>query len=144
MALTFVDENDSERRRLHALTLSLEAADFKRVLESGLTVSGTLVHLAFWDDFADALLLEWQHAGFSPILGDVDATNSAIAAVAGAVTGPAAAALAREAAGRVDATVASLPPELVVVIEREGHPFMVNRATHRRLHLDQIERAITL
>ena len=142
MTPTFVEVNDLERRRLYSLTASLSGVDLVRVLPSGLTVASALVHLAFWDEYCDALLLEWQGSGFAPVRGDLDAINAAVGAIALAVPASAAIVLACEAADRADSRAARLSPELVATIESEGYSFIFNRAVHRRFHLDQIARVV--
>jgi hypothetical protein len=137
-----ITENDSERRRLGTLLATLGDEELQRRLANGLTVADVLLHLAFWDDYADALLARWQEAGFAPSRSDFEAINSGLRRLAEAVPARLAPELARAAAETVDARVASVPEDLARAIDRGGHERILRRSEHRRLHLDQLERAL--
>jgi hypothetical protein len=138
----YVAENDTERKRLDVLTVSLSEDDLQRTLDNGMTVAAALVHLAFWDDYSFALLDQWERTGFSTARSDYSVVNAALWRLASAVPRSEAPRLAQAAARRVDERVSAVPEELASTIELNSHDFALRRATHRRLHLDQIERAI--
>jgi hypothetical protein len=134
--------NDRSRERLSALLRAMDESDLARRLPNGKTVATTLVHLAFWDDYAAALLGQWSAGGINPSRSNFDAANEALDHLAGAVAPSGAIALAREAAERVDAAVAALGPQLTAAIAGAGFESIVDRSRHRELHLGQIEDAL--
>jgi len=138
----YIAENDAERRRLDALTVSLRADDLRRTLDNGMTIAAALAHLAFWDDYSFALLDQWERTGFATFRSDHHVVNAALWRLASAVPIDEAAELACAAALRIDERVAAISDDLVDTIELNSCDFVLRRAAHRRLHLDQIEGAI--
>jgi hypothetical protein len=139
---TYVDENAAERERLKVLAASLTDEDLDTELKNGSTVAGALVHLAYWDEYCIALLREWEASGFTPVRGNLEASNAALRAIGSAVPGGSALRLALAAAEATDEHVERLAADLVSAIESGGGARILNRARHRRAHLDQIEQAI--
>ncbi len=135
----YVAANDSERARLHGVLDRLSDADLARRLPNGLTVANVLVHLAFWDDYARAALADWRASGCADSSTNFEAVNVGVLALAGAIPDRAAVDLAREAADAVDREAAAVSPDLAEVIEDNGKLRTLERAQHRRAHLDQIE-----
>jgi DinB family protein len=140
-------ENTAQRERLRALVDRLSDVDLARTLDAGWTVAGVLAHLAFWDQRALLLLERWECLGggcqprpIDPC--DVDAINDAAKPLCLGLPARVAARFAVAIADAVDRKVEVLPPELVAANEAAGRPVSLSRAEHRRLHLDEIERAI--
>lgn len=142
MEREYVAENDAERSRLDALAVWLSEDDLQRTLNNGMTVAAALVHVAFWDEYSFALLEQWERTGFATARSDYNVVNAAVGCLASAVPVAAAPAIAQTAAQRVDQKVVSVSDELASTIELNSHDFALRRATHRRVHLDQIERAL--
>jgi hypothetical protein len=136
---TYVSANDAQRDRLLALLARLTDEDLARRLPNGLTVSTVLVHLAFWDDYTCSALRQWQHSGFSDTRTNFEALNSAIITLAAAIPDRAAVEMVRAAADAVDREAETVSPELAAVVQANGKPRSLERAQHRREHLDQIE-----
>jgi len=142
---SYVARNNAERARLEALVARLTDADLKRPLAAGWTVAGVLAHLAFWDQRAFILLDRWQREGVTPPPDDgahVDWINDAAKPMFLALPPRRAAELAVAIAEAADRKVESLPDELVKRNAAAGAPVALTRATHRREHLDEIERAL--
>ena len=53
-------ENNTSRERLNKVVASLRNVDFVREVSRGWTVSATLTHLAFWDNYYLAFLTRWE------------------------------------------------------------------------------------
>lgn len=143
MERDYLADNDAERGRLDALAARLSDDDLRRTLDNGMTVAAALVHVAFWDEYSLALLDQWERTGFATARSDYNAVNAAVGCLASAVPVAAASEIARTAAQRVDQKVLAVPDDLASTIELNSHDFALRRATHRRVHLDQIERALT-
>jgi hypothetical protein len=135
-------DNDSERARLDQLLGELSPGGLSTTVANGKTVAHVLVHMAFWDEYCAALLEQWRESEVSASRSNYEAINAALAPLASAVAADRVAVLARAAADRVDAAVASLDPETVDRIVVLGLESVIRRARHRRLHLDQIEEAL--
>jgi hypothetical protein len=137
-----VADNAAQRARLHALVKRLSDQDLRRPLEAGWTVAGVLAHLAFWDQRVLVLLDQWQ-AGRAPRAldhDDADWINDAGKPLCLALPPRAAADLCRAVADAVDQAVEALPDERLAANAAAGGPVNLLRATHRREHLDAIER----
>jgi hypothetical protein len=137
--------NDTERARLEALVSRLSDAELQRPLPGGWTVAGMLTHLAFWDQRAYLLLDRWQRDGVTPPAGDeadVDWINDASKPMFLALPPRRAAEIAVAIAEATDRKVASLSDELIARNAALGTPVTLARSDHRKLHLDDIERAL--
>ncbi len=143
MKPVYVVANDSERVRLNALLDGLSDEDLGRRISNGLTIATVLVHLAFWDEYACSALLGWRESGFSDSRTNFDAINSAVLALAAAIPAHAAIEMVRAAADAVDREAAAVSPELAATVEANGKVRMLERAQHRRSHLDQIEAVLS-
>ena len=142
---SFVAQNDAERARLEKVVGRLSDGDLQRPLPAGWTVGGVLTHLAFWDQRAFLLLDRWQKDGKTPPANaeeDVDWINDAAKPMFLALPPRRAAELALAIAETTDRKVASLSDEFVRRNVEAGTPVSLDRANHRRMHLDEIERAL--
>ncbi len=142
----YIAENDAERSRLRALVERLSDAQLSRPMAAGWTVAGVLAHLAFWDARALYLMDKWA-SGAAPSQADwepedVDWINDAAKPLCLALPPRTAAQLTLETAEEIDRRVAALPDDLVAQLLALGPPFNLSRASHRREHLDDIERYV--
>jgi len=138
----YVQANNTERERLHSLGARLTDDDLRRRLDNGMTIATVLLHLAFWDEYCRALLEQWEQPGFTPPRTNFEAVNAAIRSVASAVPERTAVKMALAAADAVDQKVEALRPDAVTAIEAAGSSRLLERALHRRGHLDQIDSAL--
>ncbi len=135
--------NAQEREHLKALVSRLTDEELNRFLDSNWTIAGMLAHLAFWDQRAVGLLQKWQLAGsVSPSPVEADIVNDAIRPLCVALPPRLAAELAVSSAEAVDAAIDGLEPALLAEVEAHGPAVRLNRALHRREHLEQIERTL--
>jgi len=140
----YVAENTAERQRLVRLTAHLTDADLNRKLDDGWTIAAELAHLAFWDQYALALVKVWEHTGFNTVSsGNVDAINEAAHLLSAAIPPQAAVQLAQAAAEAIDRKLETLTLALAAEIEAGGRVRILRRALHRREHLDGIEKELS-
>ena len=139
----YVVENDVTRAQLYESLAGLADGDLIRRLDNGLTVGAVLVHLAFWDDYAAALLGQWMESGFAPARSNFEALNAAVGHLAALVPVDSIPSLAGDAADAVDLRVESVDPDLAAAVETGGSGRILLRAAHRTLHLDQIAQALS-
>lgn len=142
----FVAENDAERARLRALVERLTDEDLRRPMPAGWTVSAVLAHMAFWDARAVVLTDKWAR-GVAPSGEDwepphIDWINDAGKLLMLEMPPRTAARLALEMAERADRGVEAMPEETLAQVLAIGQPFNLSRASHRREHLDDIERVL--
>lgn len=142
MIPNFHEENDAQRARLFALIDRLDEVSLARKLPNGWTVAAALAHLAFWDLYAKALLEEWARTGFRLPVSEIDAINEAIEGMSLPIPTPALLAWVRESAEASDRAAASAPQKLASIVVAAGKSTYLLRATHRRHHLDQIEKLL--
>jgi len=144
---SYVAANREERNRLEALLARLSDQELGRPLEAGWTIAAVLGHLAFWDQRILVLIEQWRKGGAAAIPkqldeSSVDWINDATKPMLLAVPPRRAAELMMSIANAVDATVDALPEELVSRNTAAGNPVNLLRATHRREHREEIERAL--
>src|SRR5262245_33383682 len=143
----YVANNDAERKRLASLISRLSDADLARPMPGGWTVASVLGHVAFWDQRVIALVEEWRKAGMAtppaPLDGaHVDWINDATKPLLLAVAPRRAADLTLSVAESADRVVAGLSDEFLAANAKAGSPINLNRAEHRREHLDALEPAL--
>ena len=142
---SFIEQNEAARLELSRLVGRLDERAFGLAVGADWTVSTVLCHLAFWDRRVFFLLREWQRVPFEATrlsAQSIDSINYAMKVISSAVPGPAAAALAMDAARDVDSEVARIGDELIEKIVAAGLVRMLNRSLHRREHLQRISQAV--
>ena len=141
---SYTEENDRERRRLEALVEKLDDATLSRAMPADWTVAGVLAHLAFWDQRIIVLIDMLKRGAKMPAARqeDVDWINDAAKPMQLAMPPRRAATLAVETARATDQAVATLSEELLAKNAAAGSPVYLDRARHRREHLDAIENVL--
>jgi hypothetical protein len=137
--------NDTQRARLEAFVAGQSDADLQRPLPAGWTVAGVLAHIAFWDQRAFLLLDQWEKTGQAPVAIDgasVDWVNDASKPMFLAMPPRRAAELTLSIARATDAKIAGLCDDLLEKKKAAGMPIPLDRAEHRKEHLDEMERAL--
>ena len=138
-------ENDAERARLRLLVTRARDEDLSRPMPGGWTVAAVLAHAAFWDARAVYFLDKWGPDGepstYEP--EDTDAVNDSAKPLCLALRPRDAAQLALRLAEESDRKVKALSDAMLAKIRAKGDPpFNLARASHRKEHLDDIERAL--
>jgi uncharacterized damage-inducible protein DinB len=141
---SYITENAKELRRLRALIERLSDADLARPTPGGWTVAASLAHVAFWDQRILFWLDRWE-GGESPRHlheAEIDWVNDAGKPLCLALPPRVAARLTLEIAEELDRRLAALPDERVAQNKAAGEPLFLTRASHRKTHLDEIERVL--
>ena len=140
MERTYVRENTRGRERLRALTNRITDEELSLILYAeGWTIAFALAHLAFWDQRRLVLIRKWKRQGVTPSPIDSDTTNDALLPFFLALPPREAANLAISTAEALDRELAELSPDLITAIKGLGDRHALNRATHSKTHLDEIE-----
>lgn len=137
-----IRENQAGHEALAGLVGRLTDEDLARTMESGWTVAEALLHLAFWDARAAVLIEKWRREGVGASPVDVDVINDSVLAVCGAVPPRAAAGLAVEKSAGINRLLESLPPEMIGQIREKGPAVHLDRREHKRIHIEEIEKAL--
>ncbi len=137
-----VERNSASLDRMRAFADRLTDDELSRPLGNGWTAAAELAHVAFWDRRASVLLDRWARDGVSASGADVDAINDAMLPQWLLLSPRAAVAEALAAGREVNDKVAALGPELESAIV-EGQAIRLDRAHHRAVHLDVLERVFS-
>jgi hypothetical protein len=143
MANKYDKENDKSRERLQKLLNSITDEELKYIIyKEGWTIAVMLGHIAFWDERRGLNLMEWKQNGITASgINELDTRiiNDALVPFLLALAPRKAAGLALTAAEKVDGIIAGLSGELVKNIEGMGDEYALDRAKHRKMHLDEID-----
>jgi hypothetical protein len=142
MERQYIIENDRERNRLRSLVGRLTDEQLGMGLYKGWTVAVALAHLAFWDERRLVLVRKWKREGVKPSPIDENVINDTLVPILSAIPMRKAAELAVRAAEALDRELEEAPPELVASMEATGDRHALNRAIHRKMHLDEIEKLL--
>jgi hypothetical protein len=145
----FAESNRSERERMRALITRLDARGLAVRLPNGWTVAGALAHMALWDRQRLCLMRRWavgDMVGGDPSDADRkydgDLFNDAVQPLLELIPPEQAAAAALRAAEEIDTFLLEISDELVeTTLARPDAPNL-DRGSHRRHHLDIIEKAL--
>jgi hypothetical protein len=141
---SYVEQNTRERERLRALVERLDEDELRRAVNEHWTVAAVFGHVAFWDARVLALADKLERGvPFSPSDAepeDVDWINDASRSLIHAIPPLETARLAVRIAEETDARVATLPVDRLWPRDPDS-PIYAVRATHRGLHLDEVEAA---
>jgi hypothetical protein len=136
----FEAENARERARLCNLVQGMTDEELGLVLyEEGWTISAALGHLAFWDKRRLELIRKWKQAGVSPFPLIDDIVNDVLVPFLSAIPPRANVNLAISIAEELDRELELASADFISSIESLGDEFALNRASHRKLHLDDID-----
>ena len=138
-------ETDVERERLRALVARLSDDELRRPMPDGWTLSAVLAHVAYWDARAIYFLNKWGPDGEPSVYEpeDSDAANESAKPLCLALPPRTAAQLALRVAEEADGRVKALSDAMLAKIRAKGNPpFNLSRGSHRKEHLDDIERAL--
>jgi hypothetical protein len=133
-----VARNQEQLERLRRLVARLGEDDFGRELPDGWTVADALAHLAFYDRRAQILLERFAREGVFASPYDYETINAALPHLTRRIPPREIAAEVLAAAEAADRAAAATPATQVEEIRRLNQ-VKLERAEHRRSHLDDIE-----
>lgn len=141
MGAEYVDRNREQQERLRRLVDRLGADGMERELAGGWTIGDTLLHLAFYDRRAEVLLEQFARVGVSASPYDYETINTVLLNFSRRMSPEAIAAEVIAAAEAADQAAAATPEARYEDILTRGQ-VNLERAEHRRNHLDDIEAAL--
>ncbi len=133
-----VARNQEQRERLRRLVARLSDDDLRRELPDGWTVADALAHLAFYDRRAQILLERFAREGVFASPYDYETINAALPHLTRRIPPREITAEVLAAAEAADNAAAATPATLIGEIRRLNQ-VKLERAEHRRSHLDDIE-----
>jgi DinB family protein len=142
---SFVKRNAQSRARLRQVVERLTDADLLRPVGAEWTIAVTLAHLGFFDRWVGIRWDRYEQTGILEDLPDVvtELINAAALAEWQLLPSRRAGELALTAAEELDLRLERLSDAAVARALDSNRPFMVDRASHRDAHLDDVERAST-
>jgi hypothetical protein len=140
MERQFVNENIKEQERLRRLVNEMTDEELKLIIyKEGWTIAVVLAHLAFWDERRLILVRKWKQKGVTPSPLDEAIINDVLLPFLLAIPPRKAADLSILTAEALDHELEEISPDLITAIESLGDRHALNRAIHRKMHLDEIE-----
>jgi len=137
------ESNRSQTERLRRLLQRATPAMLTTPLPNGWTVAVALGHLAFWDRQRFCLVRRWAAGDFRTGAYDGDVFNDAMQPLLELIPPQQVAAAALRAAEAIDALLLELPDEVIAdALARPDAP-QLDRGSHRKHHLDQVEKALS-
>ena len=140
--VNYIGLNKDSLDRLRRFAAAVTHDQLRREVGAGWTVAALLLHVAFWDRRASLLLARWTKSGVEDSPIDSDIVNDSVKEILLAVPPEAAPRLALAAAEEVDRAIAGLAPSMLSEIEGRDVHVRLDRAHHRNMHLDEIEKAL--
>lgn len=129
-----------ERERLRILVANITDEELNLVIyKEGWTIAVVLAHLAFWDQRRLVMVRKWEKNGVTPSPIDADEINDTLLPFLLLLNPREAANMAVSSAEEIDRQLEDLSSDLILSIERLGDHNALNRAIHRKKHLDEIE-----
>jgi len=138
----YIGFNKDSLDRLRRFAPSVTHDQLRQQVVAGWTVAALLLHIAFWDRRASLLLARWREGGVEDSPIDSDIVNDSLKDMLLAVPPEAAPRLALAAAEEVDRAIAGLPASMLSDIEGRDVHVRLDRAHHRNMHLDEIEKEL--
>jgi hypothetical protein len=138
-----ISGNEAWLKRLETLVKRLSDADLAHPMEAGWTVSAVLVHMAFYDIRIVTLLQKWSSEGaVSPSAIDSDVVNEVARHLCLAIPAHTAAEMALTWARQANRAIASLSPATTAEVLEKAPNVRLDRAHHRKAHIEDIEKAL--
>lgn len=139
---TLLKENSTSQTELINFVNSLSYEQLNQEMPAGWTVLAVFAHLAFWDQRAITLLKKWQEAGISTSLNDTDVINEVTRPFFRVLDPEQGKQLVLTTAAETDELIASLPETFFNDVMENGKTVHLNRAEHRRMHIQEIKQAL--
>jgi hypothetical protein len=133
-----VARNREQLERLRHLVARLSDDDLRRELPDGWAIADVLAHLAFYDRRAQILLERFAREGVFASPYDYETINAALPHLTRRIPPREVVAEVVEAAEAADRAAAATPASLIGEVRRLNQ-VKLERAEHRRSHLDDIE-----
>jgi len=142
MDTAYGERNAASLQRLRELVARLEEQTLGRQIDGDWTIGAILAHMAFWDESCVVRWDEFDQKGtFAGLSGDVvHLINTASLPVWRALPGEIVAKLVVQAAEAADARTEHLSEAALTYVTDANRTFILERASHRNEHLDEIER----
>jgi hypothetical protein len=136
----YVKDNARSRKRLAKLVKNLTDEELQLVIyKEGWTIAAALAHIAFWDERRRVMLKVWKRKKVATPRRIGVIVNDVLIPFLLAIPPRKAAELAVLTAEALDKEIEELSPEMLKAIKALKDPLILNRAIHRKMHLDEIE-----
>jgi hypothetical protein len=141
---SYSEQNHESEIELITFISKLTPAQLTTTMPAGWDVLSVLVHVVFWDIRALTLIEKWEKEGIRISEVDTDVINEVTRPIFLALDPANAIAMIAAYSKQIDEKIAGLTPEFIERIETEGKNVHLNRAKHRRMHMDEIKQVLHL
>jgi hypothetical protein len=138
----FAESNRSQTERLRRLAARLDARALAVKLPNGWSVAGALLHLAFWDRHRIFLMRAWAAGRDETGHYSGDVFNAVSVPLLEQIPPERAPEIAIRTAEEIDALLLELSDEIITVALARPDAPNLDRGSHRKGHLDVIEKAL--
>jgi hypothetical protein len=142
VSAAFAESNRLQTERLRSMIGRLTPEMFRARLPNGWTVAGALAHLAFWDRQRLCLMRRWAGGQQANGAYDGEVFNETMQPLLELIPADRVARAAIEAAEQVDSFLLEVPDSVVAAALARPDAPNLDRGSHRKYHLDQIDQAL--
>jgi hypothetical protein len=138
----YIGLNMDSLERLRRFTSAVTPEQLGHEVGASWSVAGILLHMAFWDRRASLLIARWRKDGVQDSPIDSDIVNDSVKPFLLAVPAEHAPRLALAAAEEADRAIAEISASMLSAMEDRDVHVRLDRAHHRDMHLNEIEKAL--
>jgi hypothetical protein len=137
-------DNHASEIELKTFLDQLSVEQLETAMPAGWNVLSVFAHVAFWDIRALILIEKWEKEGIQLSAIDTDVINEVTRPIFLTLNAIKAKNMVIDYAKKIDEKIDNLEPGLMQIIEAEGKNVHFNRAKHRRMHIDEVKKALGL
>lgn len=140
----YTEQNHESEIELVNFISKLTPAQLTTTMPAGWDVLSVLAHVVFWDIRGLTLIEKWEKEGIHISEVDTDVINEVTRPIFLALDPAKATAMISAYSKLIDEKIDALAPDFIARIEAEGKNVNLNRAKHRRMHIDEIKQVLHL
>lgn len=141
---SYSDQNHESEIELVTFINKLSPEQLTTSMPAGWDVLSVLAHVVFWDIRALTLIEKWEKGGINISEADTDIINEVTRPIFLALDPAKAVEMIVAYSEIINEKIDGLTPEFIEQIETEGKNVNLNRAKHRRMHMDEIKQVLHL
>ncbi len=141
---SYSEQNHESETELVNFISKLTPAQLTTAMPAGWDVLSVLVHVVFWDIRALTLIEKWEKEDIRISEVDTDVINEVTRQIFLALDPAKTVEMIVACSKKIDEKIDGLTPEFIERIEAEGKNVHLNRAKHRRMHMDEIKQVLHL
>jgi hypothetical protein len=141
---SYSELNHESENELVSFINNLTPEQLTTSMPAGWDVISVLAHVVFWDIRALTLINKWEKEGIHVSEVDTDVINEVTRPIFLSLEPASAVAMIAAYSKLIDEKIDGLTPEFIESIEIQGKNVHLNRAKHRRMHIEEIKQVLHL